>query len=168
MPRTLQYLVLFLVTALVQLLILDNVSISIYLHSMLYLAFVALLPVELASVWVVVTGFAMGVLMDAGSGSAGLNSIAILFSAFVRPLFLRMGVDKDDLREGGGTPGSQLMGGGGFGRYVTLLTLCHCAIYFLLEAATWSHFYLTALRIAISTAVTIALIYLCQLFFRGR
>lgn len=168
MPRALQYILLFITTALVQLLMLDNLSLSLYLHPMLYLATIVLLPIEMASVWVLLTGLAMGVLMDAGSGTAALNTIATLFSAYARPLFLRLGVDKDELREGGGIPTARMMGRGGFARYVIPLTLCHCTIYFLLEAASWHLLHLTALRIAVSTAASVALIYLCQLFFRGR
>lgn len=168
MPRMLQYILFFAATALLQLLFVDNLNLSVYVHPMLCLAFVALLPVELAPIWVLLSGFAMGMVIDVGSGTAGLSSAAMLFSSFSRPLVLRIALAREDVREGGGTPTRELMGSGGFIKYALVFTLLHCAFYFTLEAATWSFYYLTILRIAASTLVTVVLIYVCQLFFVSR
>lgn len=168
MPRSLQYILLFAITALVQLLLLDNLSISIFVHPMLYVAFVLLLPVELASGWVLVAGLVMGLAMDFGSGSAALNTASLLAVAFTRPVLLRLELGREELREGGGTPTAAMMGRGKFLRYALLGSLLHCAIYFTLEATTWSYFYLTAVRIVVGMLLTAGAVWVCQLFFRGR
>ncbi len=167
MPRTLQYIILFVVVLLAQGLLLDNLNLSIYIHPMIYLTFVVLLPMELAPVWVLLSAFALGALTDLVSGSAGLNSAAILFSAFARPLYLQLSLGKDEIREGG-MPTSGRMGTAGFLRYCFALVAVHSLIYFSLEAATWGYFHLTLLRVALSTLVTVALIYFLQLFYVNR
>ena len=46
MHRTLPYISLFVVTVLLQVFLFDNLSISIYLNPLVYVAFVALLPLD--------------------------------------------------------------------------------------------------------------------------
>ena len=48
MHRTLPYISLFVVTVLLQVFLFDNLSISIYLNPLVYVAFVALLPLDLS------------------------------------------------------------------------------------------------------------------------
>jgi len=45
------------------------------------------------------------------------------------------------------------------------MILIHSTAFFLLEALSWSFFYRTALRIALSSAVTLPLVYFCQKLF---
>lgn len=168
MHRTIQYIILFVAVLLLQLLFINNLDLGVYVHPLICLAFVALLPVELASIWVLLSSFAMGVLLDFGSGTAGLSSAAMMLSGFTRPLLLRVALGKDNMREGSGTPTSAMVGQWGFIRYALVFSLIYCLFYFSLEAATLSYFYLTAIRIAISTVASAALIYICQLFFIDR
>ena len=46
MHRTLPYLALFAVVVLLQVFLFDNLSISIYLNPLVYVAFIALLPLD--------------------------------------------------------------------------------------------------------------------------
>ncbi len=167
MPRTLQFIIMFVVAVLLQTVLLDNLSFGVWFHPLIYIAFIALLPMELAPVWVLLLGFALGGVVDLVSGGAGLNTSATLLTAFARPLLLRTVVDKEDMREGG-LPTIDLLGTKGFLRYCIFLCSVHCLAYFSLEAATWSYFYLTLIRIVISTAATVGLVYFFQLFYAGR
>ncbi len=47
------------------------------------------------------SGLVMGVTMDFAMGAAGVNTIATLLIAFVRPALLRTLYTRDDAREGG-------------------------------------------------------------------
>ena len=89
MHRTLPYISLFVVTVLLQVFLFDNLSISIYLNPLVYVAFVALLPLDTPPVALLASGLAMGVTMDFAMGAAGVNTIATLLIAFVRPALLR-------------------------------------------------------------------------------
>ena len=101
MHRTLPYISLFVVTVLLQVFLFDNLSISIYLNPLVYVAFVALLPLDTPPVVLLASGLAMGVTMDFAMGAAGVNTIATLLIAFVRPALLRTLYTRDDAREGG-------------------------------------------------------------------
>ena len=46
MYRTLQYALLFLVAALLQIFLFNNLSLSVYLNPLVYVVFIALLPME--------------------------------------------------------------------------------------------------------------------------
>ncbi len=167
MPRALQFILLFVGLWLLQTLLLDNLDLGIYIHPMAYLALVILLPMELAPVWVLLSAAALGALVDLSSGTPGLNSAAVMLVAFARPLLLQLAVGKEDIHDGG-LPTSARIGMAGFLRYAFALALVHCMAYFTLEAATWSYFYLTALRIVLSAVVTTVVVCFIQLLFIHR
>ena len=85
MHRTLPYLALFAVVVLLQVFLFDNLSISIYLNPLVYVAFIALLPLDTPPVVLLLSGLATGVTMDLAMGAAGVNTIATLLIAFARP-----------------------------------------------------------------------------------
>lgn len=100
MYRFFTYFLLFLCTALFQIFLFDNVSVSIYLNPLVYVAFIVLLPLDIAPVVLLGAGLAMGAAMDATMGAAGINTIATLLIAFARPAILAVLYRRDDLREG--------------------------------------------------------------------
>ncbi len=167
MPKTLENILLFAVAALLQIFLLNHLDLSVYLYPMIYIAFVLLLPMETAPVWVLLTAFAMGALMDVSTGMAGLNCAATLPVAFSRPLLLRMATDKEGIKDGG-MPTSERLGTGPFMRYCIAGVLLHSFLYFSFEAASWHYFYLTALRAVVSGAATVGLVFALQLFFVKR
>lgn len=167
MPKSLENILLFIIAAMVQLFMLNYLDLSIYLRPMIYVAFVLLLPTETLPVWVLLSAFAMGALMDLGTGMAGLNTAATLPVAFARPLLLRIATDKDGIREGG-MPTSGRLGTGPFLRYCFAGVMMHSFLFFSLEAATLSYYYLTLIRIVLSGAVSVGMVFLMQLFFVRR
>ena len=100
MHRTLPYLALFAVVVLLQVFLFDNLSISIYLNPLVYVAFIALLPLDTPPIVLLLSGLATGVTMDLAMGAAGVNTIATLLIAFARPTLLGLLYPRDDIREG--------------------------------------------------------------------
>ena len=82
MYRTLQYALLFLVAALLQIFLFNNLSLSVYLNPLVYVVFIALLPMETTPIRMLLAGLAMGLAMDWTMGAAGVNTIATVFVAF--------------------------------------------------------------------------------------
>ena len=74
MHRTLPYLALFAVVVLLQVFLFDNLSISIYLNPLVYVAFIALLPLDTPPIVLLLSGLATGVTMDLAMGAAGTPS----------------------------------------------------------------------------------------------
>ncbi len=97
MHRTLPYLALFAVVVLLQVFLFDNLSISIYLNPLVYVAFIALLPLDTPPIVLLLSGLATGDTMDLAMGAAGENTIATLLIAFARPNWERKQAEKEAL-----------------------------------------------------------------------
>lgn len=167
MYRTFPYLLLFAATVLLQVFFFDNLSVSIYLSPLIYVAFVALLPLDTPHVGVLLGGLAVGMVMDWAMGTAGINTIATVFVAFLRPYLLRMICRRDDTREEG-IPSAGQLGKGVFLNYLIVLVLIHHLVFFSLSALSWTHILHTLLRLAVSSAVTVAFIWLIARLFTSK
>ena len=164
MYRTFPYLILFAVTVLLQVFLFDNLMISVYLDPLVYVAFIALLPMDTKPVVLLLCGLALGVVMDFAMGAAGINTIATLLVAFVRPTLLVLLTGRDDGREGG-VPSPERLGRTVFIEYLAVLVLLHHAVFFLLEALSWAHLLHTSVRVLLSGAVSVAFIWLIARIF---
>ena len=167
MYRTLPYLGLFAAAALLQVFLFDNLTISIYLNPLVYIVFIALLPLDTPPAAVLGAGLALGVTMDFAMGAAGINTIATLLIAFLRPTLAGMICGRDNVREGG-IPSSGRLGERVFINYVVVLTLLHHAVFFLLEALSWDHVLHTVVRIVVSSVVTVAFVWIAARIFTAQ
>ncbi len=167
MVRTLPYLLLFAAAVLLQVFLFDNLTISVYFNPLVYIAFVLLLPLDTPHVGLLAAGLALGVTMDFAMGAAGVNTIATLFVAFVRPWVLGLFTGRDDAREGG-VPSPERMGPRKFVHYLVVAVLLHHTLFFLLEALSFSHLMHTALRIAVSSACSVLFIWLIARLFTAK
>lgn len=167
MYRFFTYFLLFLGTVLFQIFLFDNLSVSIYLNPLVYVAFIVLLPLEIPHVVLLVAGLAMGATMDSTMGAAGINTIATLFIAFVRPAILNVLYRHDDLREGG-VPSPERLGHRVFLNYVIVLVVLHHIVFFSLEALSWDHVLRTVVRIIASSAVSVAGVWLTARIFTAK
>lgn len=162
MYRTLPYLALFAATVLLQVFLFDNLSISVYCNPLIYVAFLVLLPMESKPVAVLLAGFVLGVVMDLAMGSAGINTIATLPVAFLRPTLIGLLYGRDDAREAG-VPSPERLG-----KYLVAMVLLHHALFFLLEALSWAHVLHTLVRILVSSAVSVGFIWLIMRIFTAK
>ena len=164
MYRTLPYLGLFAAAALLQVFLFDHLTISIYLNPLVYIVFIALLPLDTPPAAVLGAGLALGVTMDFAMGAAGINTIATLFVAFCRPTLLNLLAGKDEVKDGG-IPNVNRLGIKKFIKYASFMVLLHSTVFFIFETLSLHFFYLTLLRILLSSAVTLLLVYFCQRLF---
>lgn len=162
-----KYSLLFLITALLQGLIFNQIQISIYINPLLYLAFVLLLPMRTPTIVVLICGLLMGVTMDLTMGLAGVNTIATLATAYFRIYLMKFIIGKDNITEGG-MPAPNSIGYPKFFTYISVMTICHSLLFFGLEAMTWQYFGLTLLRCLLSSVITIGLVWLTAMFFSRR
>lgn len=167
MVRTLPYLMLFAAAVLLQVFLFDNLTISIYFNPLIYIVFVLLLPMDTPHAALLMAGLAMGLAMDFTMGAAGVNTIATLFVAFVRPWVLGLFTGRDDAREGG-VPSPERMGRRKFVHYLLVAVLLHHTLFFSLEALSMSHLPHTLLRIAVSSACSVVFIWLIARVFTAK
>ena len=164
MYRTLEYTILFVVMALLQVFLFSRIGVSVYIHPLAYVAFIILLPMEIAPLLLLTLGLLMGVTMDVFMGTAGINTIATLFVAFCRPTLLNLLAGKDEVKDGG-IPNVNRLGIKKFIKYASVMVLLHSTVFFIFETLSLHFFYLTLLRILLSSAVTLLLVYFCQRLF---
>ncbi len=167
MLRIVTYSLLFVVTVLLQVFLFDNLSVSIYLNPLIYVAFIVLLPVDTLAVWLLFAGVAMGATMDFLMGTAGINTIATVLIAFVRPFLLANLYGRDDLRDGG-VPSPERLGHHVFLDYLVILVVLHHAVFFTFEALSWSHALRTVVRTIASGSVTVAVVWLLTRIFTAK
>ena len=155
MYRTLEYTILFVVMALLQVFLFSRIGVSVYIHPLAYVAFIILLPMEIAPLLLLTLGLLMGVTMDVFMGTAGINTIATL---------LNLLAGKDEVKDGG-IPNVNRLGIKKFIKYASFMVLLHSTVFFIFETLSLHFFYLTLLRILLSSAVTLLLVYFCQRLF---
>lgn len=154
-----EYITLFVVLVLVQVLLLNNLMLVPYVVPMIYVGFIALLPTNTPTSILILAGFGTGVVIDLMSGLAGLTTIALTATAFLRPVVMNITIGKDLLREHR-TPDRGTLGTKEYLLYTSLLVLVHCTFFFFFEALTFKHALLTIVKIVASTIVSTLLIWI--------
>lgn len=144
--------------SLLQVLLFDNLNLSIYITPLAYIAFFVLLPINTPRLLFLILGLVMGVTMDMMMGTSGLNTIASLATGYLRPWMAAAMFGKDAEREGE-TPLPRTHGRGKWLRYTALLTGLHCLLFFMFEAMSLHNLIFTLTRAVCSGAVTFAAIW---------
>ena len=166
MHKTLEYGIFFVVLVLLQAFLFNNLDLGVYINPLVYVGFILLLPMEVSSIAVLMLGLLLGVTTDFMVGTAGLNTIATLFTAFTRRQTMTLMIGKETVGEGG-APLSARIGTGKFLRYISVAVLLHCIVFFTFEAMSFRYFHLTLLKILLSSAVTVTLVYVSQFLLIG-
>ena len=100
MFKSVLYFWLTLALLFVQIFILDEISMALWLRPMIFPLIVLLLPIEWRTIWVILVTLIVGVVMDMALGGAGLYTSTLLPLAVMRRwiLFLttRRSVEADD------------------------------------------------------------------------
>lgn len=164
MYKIIEYTILFISLWLLQILLMDNLNLSVYAVPLIYVAMIVLLPTDINGGVLLLTAFVVGAAVDISSGNAGLNTIALVATAFCRPMIISLTLGHDEVKDSV-VPTSSRIGVGKFLRYSIMLVAVNSIVYFCFETLTLSYFYLTALRIVLSTIVTSAFVFVIQLLF---
>lgn len=166
MHRILEYTIFFTALLLLQVFLFNNLNLSVFINPLVYVAFIVLLPMETRAVVMLLLGLVMGVSVDLMMGTAGLNTLATLFTAFTRRPVMMLMIGKETVGEGG-IPGSGVLGTGKFLRYSTVVVLIQCIVLFTFETLNFSYFHYTLLKISLSAALTVGLVYFAQMLLIG-
>jgi hypothetical protein len=151
----------FIVLILLQVLILNHISLSGYINPYLYIYFILLLPFE-TPYWLLLTSsFAIGLGVDIFSNTLGLNAAASVAMAFSRPFIIRSvssGIGQDYT----GTPSIVNQGVKWFFYYAAFLIVIHHTVLFYLEVFSFREFFSTFFRVLLSSAFTLALVFVAE------
>ena len=159
MQRYLSYVGMFIGVVLLQIFLIDNISLGIYFHPLIYVAFIIILPLGMQPVSAM-----LGLTMDVMTGMCGLNVIATTATGFARIAIigftsgLNTGVD-DTIPALYRLPQKNLL------TYIIMMILLHSTIYFVVESLSVLHLFHTLLRVIVSDVVCVVIVwYIVKLF----
>jgi rod shape-determining protein MreD len=157
---------IFILLILSQVLLFNNIQFSGYINPYVYIMFILLLPVEIASWLLLLLSFSTGLIMDLFSGSPGMHSSATVLAGFVRPYILRVIAPRDGYEPNAET--SMLTYGfRWFLTYASLIVLVHHTALFYLEVFRFTDFFRTMARVLLSSLFSITFILLVE-YYRKR
>lgn len=157
MNRFLEYTIFFVAVALLQVLLFDNLNLTIYVTPMVYVAFFVMLPIDTKPLTMLLLGLLMGIVMDILTGAGGLHSIASMATAFSRQVVINITLGRDASREAV-IPSPREFGFGKWMKYASLLVGIHCLVFFMFEAFTFHYIFFTLLRALCSSLATIVVV----------
>ncbi len=152
-----KYSLLFLLLLVLQIVLLNNIRISGYAYPQIYILFILILPVGIAPWLLLVSAFALGLVMDMFSNSLAIHTAASVFMAFCRPGVIKMVAGKvfsDDTYR----PGFQSFGGYSLFTYVVFLVLLHHLTLFFLEVFRFTEVLHTLSRALLSASLSVIFI----------
>jgi len=153
----------FILVAVLQVLIFNNIQFSGYINPSFYILFILLLPLKTPA-WITMTSaFIIGSIIDIFSQSPGLHASASVLIAFIRPYIISLIKTTGEIKPNA-TPNLSNMGFRWFITYASLLILLHHTVYFFLEIFRITHFIDTVYHIILSSLATFTIIILSQLF----
>ena len=156
----------FILLFLVQVLILNNIQLSGYINPYLYVLFILMLPFQTPKWLLLISSFAMGLLIDLFTHTPGMHAAAATFMAFCRPGLIGLLSSNKEI-EPESNPDIHVFGLAWFLAYASILVFLHHLLLFFLESFRFESFLLTLSRVFISSVVTIVLILLTEFLFFG-
>lgn len=158
MQKNLIYAGAFLALVLLQIFLVDNISLSVYFHPLIYVAFIILLPLDTKPIWMVLCSALLGLMIDVMTGMGGLNVIATTACGFLRPYVVNL-VTGHSMGMDDSSPDIHRLPEKNFRFYIVAMVVLHSAIYFMMESLSLHHILHTLLRIIISDIAAVVFIY---------
>ena len=156
MPTVLQNIFRFVLLVLFQVLVLNNIQFLGYINPYLYILFILTLPVQLPRWFLLILAFILGLTIDAFSNTIGMHAFATVFVAFFREGIIKLFTN---IEEGNNpTPSFHTFGVSAYIKYVVLMVIIHHTTLFILEAFSFSNFWIMLTKIILSSLVSITLI----------
>ncbi len=163
----LRYGLIFILLILLQVLIFNNIQFSGYINPYVYIMFILLLPVEIPSWLLLLLSFVTGLVIDFFSGTPGMHSSASLLAGFVRPYILRV-ISPRDGYEANADPSMLKYGFRWFLSYSLLIVIIHHTALFYLEVFRFADFFITMLRVILSSLFSLTFILLIEFYRKGK
>ncbi len=153
------YILFFAVVAVLQIFLLNNLSVSVYVAPVIYAVCIIMMPLETPQIVMLVIGAALGALMDVTMGTNGLNvAVALPVAVLRRPILYAL-ADLSNLAKIEGVPSAERLGDFRFHRYVVTMMVMHTLLFFGFEWLSVHNFGFFLARWLCSTAVSIAIAY---------
>ncbi len=154
-------IVLFILIVLLQVLLLNRISLFGVATPVLYLYFLLKLPMGRNLYYVIISGFLLGLIIDIFLNTPGMNAAATTIVAACRKPIMNLFFEKEEYDDF--VPGIYTATGP-FIRFTILMMLLHLTLLFFIESFTLFNLPATLLRIAASSVISIPLIFALDSF----
>jgi hypothetical protein len=161
------YILLTLVVIFVQVLVLNNLSISPIVAPMVYIVLLLAMPIESSQWKMLGVGLLLGIAMDITMGTAGLNTMVTLPIAFFRRPLLYSLAGLSFMSKEEGIPTIKRLGMR-FHRYFVITIVIHSVLFYFAEWLSFDNFGILLLRIICSTLCSLVLDYIIIMLFMKR
>jgi len=165
--KWIKYVFVAIALILLQVLVVDQIEISRFLHPQIYFMVLLGLPVNMKHWYTYLVAFALGLSVDAFVNTPGLNAFVCTLMAFFRYVYLANFTDKDWLSSNV----QPSLGNSDTLNYLVALVvfaLFFHLFYFLIEQLSFRRFDEILLKTLYSTSLSILLILLLQFVFSPR
>lgn len=152
----------FIILLLTQVLVLSHINFMGYINPYLYILFIILFPIKNNRLLFILLSFLLGLLVDMFLDSGGIHAAASVTIAFIRPAALKFSFGA--IYEHQAVKFSNI----DFGQrltYISILTVIHHFILFLLEIFNFSKIILVLKNTLFSSIFTIILCVLIAIIF---
>lgn len=151
----------FIILILFQVLVFNNIHVFSYITPFVYILFVLLLPFETPKWLLLLSGFALGIVMDVFSNTGGIHTAATVLIAYIRPWTQNV-ISANQEYEPGIQPGIKNLGFKWFFLYSLVLTSVHHLSLFYLEVFRFSDFFFTLKHAVCNVVYTMIFIIIIQ------
>ena len=157
----------FLLLAFLQVIILNNLEPGWGVYIMVYPLFILMLPIEINPIVLMISSFALGIIIDSLSNGFGLHASAATLIAYLRPTIFKFYAPRDGY-DSVENAGIRVLGFQWFlGAYGTML-LVHYIWYFTLESWQLNEILLILRKVAINVPLAFGVTLLVQFIFMRR
>ncbi len=150
------YIVLFTILVLLQVMVLNNISVMGYGIPLLYIYFILVLPAALSPNWVITLGFLLGLTVDVFCDTPGMNALASTVTSALRQPMLSIYMSREDVPVT--VPSAHSLGMGVFLKYALVMVFIQNVLIYTIEAFSFFHYLTLLLRIVPGTFLSFILI----------
>ena len=152
----------FLLLALLQILVFNSIQLFGVATPLAYIALLIYFPLNAYRTGNIVWAFCMGLLMDIFTNQPGVAAASMTFLGLVQPVLLQLMAPKEAVEDM--IPNFHTMGRWNHVRYILLLCLIYCIVFFAIESFSYYDFHHLLLTMGSSTLFTFIVIILLETF----
>ena len=158
MFKNLSYLWMTIIIMVVQIFLLDELSIAMWLRPMIFPLVVILLRMEWATVWVLLVSTLVGIVMDISLGGSGLYTATIVPLAIMRRWILYLTTSRS-IEHGDQTSLLSRLSRNQLMAYTSAMLAIHHTLFFMMEALSFANPLHLTMTIVCSTLLSVAVAY---------
>lgn len=166
MSNLVKNIIRFCLFILIQVFVLNNVP---PLHHLvtpyLYYLFILWLPFKMGRKSVMILAFMLGFALDCFTKTYGLHAAPCVLIAYLRPFLINLLISQEGVESNYNEPSTKSMGFTPYLTYIAILTVVHHSLLFFLQALQMGGYLYFLIKMLLSTAVSLVLIFLTELLF---